>query len=79
MLAQDLLVDGHHHNVVEVKFHTRIGEHAYDVCEVIQLVLGKEFVVQVKRPENHVDDRHIVFIGRVQWVIPHGQIWPAGV
>jgi len=37
----------------------RAEEYADNVAQVVQLVLGGEFIVQVERTEDHVDLRHV--------------------
>ena len=42
-------------------------------------MLGEEFVVQVERPEHHVDDRHVVFVGAVEGIVADGDVGPGRV
>src|SRR5271157_3627096 len=54
-------------------------QHADDVGQVVQLVLGKELVMQVEGPENHVDDGHVVFVAAVERVVPDRNLRACGI
>ena len=74
LLAQHLLVQGHDNEVIEVELGSRVNEHAHNVRQVIQLVFGEEFVVQVKGTEHHVHHRHVIFVGAVEGVVTDGDV-----
>ena len=54
-------------------------QHANDVGQVVQLMLGEELVVQVEAAEHHVHLRHVVLVGCMKRVVQAGEVRPRGV
>src|SRR5208283_5014393 len=74
LFAQHLFVNGRNQHVIDVDLPAGVHQHANDVGKVVQLVLGKELVVQVEGTEDHVDDGHVVFVAAVERVVPDGNV-----
>src|ERR1019366_2518828 len=64
---------------IDVDLPAGVDQHANDVGQIVQLVLGKELVVQVEGAEDHVDDGHIVLVVAVERVVPDGNIRPCWI
>ena len=79
LLSQHLLIERHHDHVVEVECEAGVVEHPNDVGQVIQLVFGKELVVQIEAAEDHVDLRHVVLVGGMKRVVQAGDVRPRGI
>src|ERR1017187_250634 len=79
LFAEDLFVQRHYDDVVEIERYSRVVKNADDVREVIQLVLGEEFIVQIERPEDHVHLRHVVLVCRVEWVVQAREVRARGI
>src|SRR5271166_2005295 len=79
LFAQHLFVNCRDQNVIDVDLPAGVHQHANDVGQIIQLVLGKELVVQVEGAEDHVDDRHVVLVVAVERVVPDRDIWARGI
>src|ERR1019366_7357767 len=69
LLAEDIFIERHYYDVVEIEVQSRVVKNADDVREVVQLVFGEEFIVQIERPEDHVHLRHVVLVCRVERVV----------
>ena len=76
LFPEHLLVQRHHDHVVKVVAEARVGQHPNDIGEVIELMLGKEFVVQIETAEHHVDLRHVVVVVAVERVVQDGDVRP---
>src|SRR5208337_3400939 len=79
LFAQHLFVNGRNQHVIDVDLPAGVHQHANDVGKVVQLVLGKELVVQVEGAEDHVDDGHIVLVVAIKRVVPDGNIRARGI
>src|SRR5208283_3930526 len=74
LFAQHLFVNCRDQHVIDVDLPAGVHQYANDVGQIVQLVLGKELVVQVEGTEDHIDDGHIVFVAAVERVVSDGNI-----
>ena len=74
LFAQHLFVNGRDQHVIDVDLPAGVHQHANDVGQIVQLVLGKELVMQVEGAEDHVDDGHVVLVVAVERVVPDRDI-----
>jgi len=79
LFAEDLFIQRHNDDVVEIEGNSRVVKDADDVREVIQLVFGEELIVQIEGSEDHVHLRHVVLVGRVEGVVQARELRASGI
>ena len=79
LLVEHCVVEQHNDHVIEGIPCAGVEEYADNVAQVVQLVLGEEFIVQVERTEDHVDLRHVIVIPCEERVVEDRQIRPGGI
>src|SRR5579863_10706283 len=79
LFLQDLLIKQHYDDVIEVVTGAGVVKDPYNVPEIAELVFSEKLVVQIERPEDHIDLRCVVVIARKEWVVQDRQVGAGGI
>ena len=71
LFSQHLLVNRHDQYVIEIELLAGVHQHANDVGQVVQLMLGEEIIMQIEGAKDDVDNEHVVLVAAIKRVVAH--------
>src|SRR6185312_9723202 len=76
LLSQDLLIEGHYHDVADVESVAGVRQDAHEIIQVIGLMPIEKVLLEIEGFEDEVCMFVVKTMFAEEWIVANGNVWP---